>query len=803
MISPFLLLAFCAQAAPEVEPVSDSLQAVLDMAPSELHRVYVKMDSRLSLEQLQPLTEGLRKADRRQVVVSELRQFADQSQQEVLAAVERLQQQGHVRNVRQIWINNCIQLHADASGVQSLAETPGVAEIRYDPIRDPAELHDVPLAVQMGSTNPPQAPADGSFMSKGRHGVTYYYGTSFEANLGPEWTSANDTYGRVQRTTANGPYHGSYHITMDSSLDNNYGSASITLTVDLSAATTAELRFALLDFSDEFNIGADKVEASDDGGSSWVKVADLTGTDDAYVVKTYSLNGLGLSFTSDFMIRWNWYDNYSIPVDGFGIDAVQIADAFPPPPPPSPEENLVKLQAPDLWDIGVDGAGANLLNIDSGVDYTHPDLVNRIWSNPADPVDGVDNDGNGYVDDVMGWDWESNDNDPYPLSYHGTATAGIMVGDGTAGVYLTGMAPGAKMAIAQVNGEGDHWLAQQWAVSVGMDCSSSSHSYKWYFSPQPDYHMHRAVEDMVLAAGVIHANSIGNSFGSSSAPVPFNISAPGLSPAPWRHPDQTQAGGGVSGVMACGGIELDDSHYGYSSEGPSAWEDLTVYSAGYPHSQDTANWDYPVGGWSGTEQGLLKPDVVTYTNVVTTDNGGGYNGSFGGTSAATPHLGGALALMIAANPEALPRQICEALSITAEDLGAPGKDNLFGAGKVQVKDAALRLMHLVTAVDRTPSINTNAQVHMSGPAGQPYGLFYGLSLGSTVIPGYGTLGIANAELVQTSNLDASGYDSASAFIPNLPGLIGTTVYTQSICDDTTGASGEVLFSLIEAMTIAP
>ena len=159
--------------------------------------------------------------------------------------------------------------------------------------------------------------------------------------------------------------------------------------------------------------------------------------------------------------------------------------------------------------------------------------------------------------------------------------------------------------------------------------------------------------------------------------------------------------------------------------------------------------------------------------------------------------------MVSANPEALPRQICEAIEITAEDLGVPGKDNLFGAGKVQVKDAALRLIHLVTAADSTPSINTAAKVTMTGPANQDYGLFYGFSLGTTLVPGYGTLGIANAQLVRTGNLGSSGMDSAQAFIPNNAGLVGTKVYTQSICDDSAGASGEILFSLIEVMTVAP
>ena len=88
--------------------------------------------------------------------------------------------------------------------------------------------------------------------------------------------------------------------------------------------------------------------------------------------------------------------------------------------------------------------------------------------------------------------------------------------------------------------------------SPGVDVITSSYSYKWPNSPRPDYHMHRQMCAMELAAGIIHANSIGNQGGSSSHPIPFNISAPGLAPAPWRHPDQSQLGGRVSGVLACG-----------------------------------------------------------------------------------------------------------------------------------------------------------------------------------------------------------------------------------------------------------
>ena len=90
--------------------------------------------------------------------------------------------------------------------------------------------------------------------------------------------------------------------------------------------------------------------------------------------------------------------------------------------------------------------------------------------------------------------------------------------------------------------------------------------------------------------------------------------------------------------MACGGIELDDTVYPLTSTGPSAWEDILVYDPPYPHDQETSFWDYAYGGFGGGSQGLIKPDVVAYTNVLTTSGPNQYV-VFGGTSAATPAPG--------------------------------------------------------------------------------------------------------------------------------------------------------------------
>jgi len=126
---------------------------------------------------------------------------------------------------------------------------------------------------------------------------------------------------------------------------------------------------------------------------------------------------------------------------------------------------------------------------------------------------------------------------------------------------------------------------------IGATAITSSYSYKWGIH-DPDYHMFRFNCVTELAAGVIHANSLGNQGNqTSSFPIPFNISTPGNCPGPWIHPDQVADG--ISSMMGCAGVYLDETLYTDSGQGPSAWEDMLIYDPLYGHTQNPAYWDYP------------------------------------------------------------------------------------------------------------------------------------------------------------------------------------------------------------------
>ena len=118
--------------------------------------------------------------------------------------------------------------------------------------------------------------------------------------------------------------------------------------------------------------------------------------------------------------------------------------------------HIDRIGAPGVWDISVGGQTAKGDNIvvavlEKGFDHTHEDLIDNIWTNPGEiPWDGIDNDGNGYIDDVYGWNFRNN-TPFFSIERHGTNVLGIIGGRGNNDIGISGVNMDVKMMLLSVN----------------------------------------------------------------------------------------------------------------------------------------------------------------------------------------------------------------------------------------------------------------------------------------------------------------------------------------------------------------
>ncbi len=332
---------------------------------------------------------------------------------------------------------------------------------------------------------------------------------------------------------------------------------------------------------------------------------------------------------------------------------------------------LTKIKANKVWELGCTGEGVIIAGIDTGVRYTHVDLASHMWTNSGEiPGNGIDDDGNGYVDDYYGYDFANRDPDPLDDDGHGTLIAGILAGDGTGGTS-TGVAPNAQVMALKVMASGVVAMGHlqeglQYAIDNDADVFSISVGYS-YGVCGGDLATYNYVKNVfrpsfetlltVGILGAVSAGNVGTHFGA-----PYNIIIPADPPPPWC------GSGGHAAALAVGASNSSDVCESFSSRGPTEWDNSTYN-------------DYPYNPGSG----LIKPDLTapgTSIKSCSHENNYSYITS-GGTSAAAPFVAGAIALLLSQNPTLTPEQIDYILENTARDLGSPGKDNAYGAGRIQ------------------------------------------------------------------------------------------------------------------------
>ena len=181
------------------------------------------------------------------------------------------------------------------------------------------------------------------------------------------------------------------------------------------------------------------------------------------------------------------------------------------------------IDAPQAWNTTTGSASTIVGVIDTGVDISHPDLRNNIWTNPGESgtdalgrnkaTNGKDDDGNGYVDDVHGWDFLHNDNsvyDPADGDEHGTHVSGTIAAQGNNGIGVTGVNWHAKIMPLKFIGPtggytSDAEAAIHYAIDNGAKITNNSWGGRGYYS--------QSLKDAITAAqnaGVLFVAAAGN-----------------------------------------------------------------------------------------------------------------------------------------------------------------------------------------------------------------------------------------------------------------------------------------------------
>jgi subtilisin family serine protease len=277
---------------------------------------------------------------------------------------------------------------------------------------------------------------------------------------------------------------------------------------------------------------------------------------------------------------------------------------------------MAKINAPAAWDVSTGSTNVVVGDVDTGIDYSHPDLGANVWVNPGEIAgNGLDDDGNGYVDDIHGWDWANNDADPLDDHFHGTHTAGTIGARGNNGVGVVGVnwnvwIAGLKFLNAQGSGSTSNAiLALNYATAKGMRVTNNSWGGGGFS---------QGLYDAITAA-----RNSGSLFVAAAGNNGFNNDLLPFYPASYN----------LDNLIAVAATTSADGLASFSNYG-------------------------------ATSVDLGAPGVGVLSTVP-----GGYD-TYSGTSMATPHVSGAAALLLAVNPTWTYAQVRDRIFCTARPLAA-------------------------------------------------------------------------------------------------------------------------------------
>ena len=449
------------------------------------------------------------------------------------------------------------------------------------------------------------------------------------------------------------------------------------------------------------------------------------GADPQLVVDWASQTPGVLAIEPDFIIDAPPATGPATPVPGTGTSSVPNDPGYPlqwAPP---------IMQAPTAWNITTGSRIVVVAVLDSGIDLTHPDLITNTWKNPRElATNGIDDEKNGFIDDVYGWNFLTNTNNVQDGYGHGTHVSGIIGAVGNNGIGVTGL--GWQVALMPLKILGDNGVGTVSAALAAMSYVTM---------------MRRDFETNIVVAN----NSWGASTGASVV---------------MRDAIAAMGDAGITFVAAAGNNGTNND---IVPRYPSSYDVPNVIAVASSDSSDTLS---SFSNYGPTSVDLAAPGSLIYSTL-----SGGTYGYLSGTSMAAPQVTGAIALLNAGKPGLTVAQTRAAiLSSTDVIPSMVGKTVTGGRLNINAAMVALGLTPVTPPVPPPPTPPTPAPLPFTDNFNQPdspaLSGFWGTRIGGIGIVNQQAVSRVKGAAIATLN-NVKIVNSASQAFVNLDG--GTSV----------------------------